>query len=263
METVILKIGGSVITEKDKDRLEVRDSEVSRIAKEVASAINRKRIRLVLVHGAGPFGHRLVSDYGIKDGVRDSKGVEGFIRTHDSVQALDKKISDILLSEGLMVFPVQPSACIVQKGKRISEFNISAVMGLLDMGIIPIMYGDMVLDHEQGGSVVSGDAIVSYLARELGASRVLMGTDVDGVYTSDPKSGKADRIENINSKNMDKVIKGAGGSRSLDVTGGMKGKLLEIRDGLEGVNITVFSALINGNMEKALMGEHVGTSIEL
>jgi len=51
--TRILKIGGSILTDKNRE-MSARADEITRIAREISSSRSQD---LVLVHGAGSFGH--------------------------------------------------------------------------------------------------------------------------------------------------------------------------------------------------------------
>ncbi len=266
IETVVLKIGGSVITEKESNRFEVRRDEVRRIAGEIAAARERHALRLVLVHGAGPFGHTMVSDYSIAGGLGVPRGIEGFVRTHNSMEDLNYAVMCELRAEGLLGFPIQPSACIRQRDRKIVSFETAFVRGLLELDaeIVPVLYGDMVLDDALQASVVSGDAIVAHLAPALGAARVLMGTDVDGVFAGDPKiDPRARRIERISAESFAAVMQSVQGATTVDVTGGMARKLQEIRACLGGIRVTIFDAMGARNVERALLGETLGTQIEV
>lgn len=264
LPTTVLKIGGSVITAKQENRFEIKKEALHRIAAEILAARQILPQRLILVHGAGPFGHTMVSRYGIANGLDVPAGIEGFVRTHNSMQDLNYVVMDVMRSAGLLGFPIQPSAVIEQEKRRILRFDTATIRGLLalDPGIVPILYGDMVLDRAQQGSVVSGDAIVSWLAADLGASRVLLGTDVDGIFTGDPKRDpQAQRVERIDRGNFESVRLAVRGATTVDVTGGMEKKLLELRDKLAGVQIRIFDAQPAGQVESALLGGAVGTEI--
>ena len=84
-QLVILKLGGSVITEKERNKVKARKGLIKRIAKEIKRARKKKDFRLILVHGAGPFGHKFVTDYGINKGIKTERQVQGFVLTHQSV----------------------------------------------------------------------------------------------------------------------------------------------------------------------------------
>jgi isopentenyl phosphate kinase len=264
VETVILKFGGSVITNKADNRFEVKEDVLHRLCAEIRTARETRPMRLVLVHGAGPFGHTMVTDYGIAKTLDVERGIEGFVRTHNSMQDLNYRVMCVMRDEGLLPFPVQPSASISQRNREIEWFETRVVTGLMDLdpGIVPVLYGDMVLDSAMGGSVMSGDAVVAKLAPAIGATRVLMGTDVAGIFTGDPrKNPDARLIERITADNFEEVRKAVHGSAAVDVTGGMEKKLLEIRDNLAGLEVAIFDALDPGTVQRSLLGERVGTQI--
>jgi len=105
---------------------------------------------------------------------------------------------------------------------------------------------------------MSGDVAIAELCKQLRPEKVLMGTDVDGIFTADPKvNPKAELIEEINKGNLEEVLKRAGESKSVDVTGGMKGKLEKLAETLDGVPAEIFNLITKGNLEKVLKGEDI------
>ena len=134
----------------------------------------------------------------------------------------------------------------------------------LKLGLIPVLYGDAVFDVEKGFAILSGDQIAAALAIKLDAERIIMGIDVDGLYDSDPKRNpSAQLITDLRLKDLTKFIGNISGSRAPDVTGGMLGKILEIKVAVEhGVEALIINALSPDNVYKALKGEEVvGTRI--
>jgi len=127
------------------------------------------------------------------------------------------------------------------------------------------MYGDMVIDTAKGATVVSGDALISFLAKKINADLVLLGADLDGIFTGDPKKNKhAKLIEKINSKNFKDVLKYAGSSSGIDVTRGMKGKLLEIKKIANKRKVIVFNLNKKNYLYNLLIGKKViSTEIKL
>jgi len=121
--------------------------------------------------------------------------------------------------------------------------------------VIPVLYGDMVIDTDLKASVVSGDAIISYLARSLKVNKVFFGANVDGIYDANPiKDKNAKLIPEINSENINDILNKVSGSNNIDVTGGMQGKLLEIMDIFNNVEILVFDITKQENIYKVLIG---------
>ena len=122
----------------------------------------------------------------------------------------------------------------------------------------------MVLDEKLNASVVSGDAIIPFLAKKLNARKVFFGTDVAGIFTADPKKvSKAKLIEKIHPHNFEEVLLKVSGSSAVDVTGGMRGKLLELKVALNGMDVFVFDSTKKGNVLNSLLGKKIiGTEIK-
>ena len=139
--------------------------------------------------------------------------------------------------------------------------DLSAIEGFIEIGIIPVLYGAPAYDKAQKCSILSGDQIAPYLAIKLNSKRIIHATDVDGVFTSDPKKNPdAELISEVNNKNISEVKDWLTGSTATDVTGGMFGKVSELLE--IGIESQIFNALTPGNIIKVLKGERVGTIIK-
>lgn len=216
----LLKLGGSVITKKHEPMVANQDH-IESLARVIAK-IWKKGIRdLVIIHGAGSFGHHLVITYGIENGVKNDNNRIGYAYTHTSCTYLSGLLIEALLKNDVPAVSIPPSAVIKQTNRRICEFNEKIVSDYLTAGYLPILHGDMVLDKKIGGSVCSGDQIISYLAKK--ANRIIFGSDVDGVLVG----GKL--VPNITKKNLREVLGYIKGSGAPDVTGGMLGKINELK----------------------------------
>lgn len=244
----ILKIGGSVITDKSAAEGATRMKEIKRVASEITGFSGQ----LVIVHGAGSFGHPQAKRYALGTGFSS----EGLINTHRSVKTLNMIFTDALVNAGIPAFPVHPLGSMVLENGRIRSAELAPLKILLARGMVPVLHGDVVADTALGASVLSGDQIVTYLARELGAGRTGAGTDVDGVL--DDKGGA---IRKITRDNFEQVRLHIGGA-SNDVTGGMLGKVSEMLDlADDGIDSCIFNALKNGMVSGFLAGGCPGTVI--
>jgi isopentenyl phosphate kinase len=266
METIVLKLGGGVVTEKDANQRRARVEVLARLAREIRAAREARTFRLVLIHGAGPFGHSLVAEHGIAAGVEGPRQVEGFVATHASMRELDELVLGALRVEGLLPVAIPPCACLVQEDRKLRDFFVEPIERLLalDARIIPVLYGDMVVDRALGASVVSGDVLVAELGRRLSA-RVLLGTDVGGIFTADPKRDPAARpVPRIDRANLAEVLARVSPATTVDVTRGMRGKLEAIARALAGLEVLVFDLTEPGSLERALRRKPVwGTAIRL
>ncbi len=215
----LLKLGGSVITRKSGWR-EADLKAIEALADVVASAWKKSERDWVLVHGAGSFGHPLVVKYGINDGVKNAAQKLGFAMTHEACSELSVLVVGTLNSAGMPAVPVPPAMVITSKNRRIHSFNTKVVDDYLKSGYVPVLFGDMVPDIELGGSVCSGDQIISYLGKA--AERILLATNVDGVL--DDKGKVIEQITGRNFADVSRHFKSAEG----DVTGAMAGKIKEL-----------------------------------
>ncbi|VVB87172.1 Isopentenyl phosphate kinase [uncultured archaeon] len=251
MSTVILKIGGSVITDKSSVESEKR-TEIERISREIAAFKKENDINLILVHGAGSFGHPQAMKW-LKDGF----SARGVYLTHRSVKTLNSIVLESLNNAGVAALPVHPlSSCILENGKII-DLGIGQIRLMLEKGITPVLHGDVVMDRVKGAAVLSGDRLIPYLASVMNASRIGAGSDVDGVLDY---SGKV--IKKITPQIFAGIKKNIQGSASTDVTGGMLGKVSELLElSGKGISSRIFNASREGMVSRFLNGEDAGTLI--
>jgi len=136
--------------------------------------------------------------------------------------------------------------------------ELTPVQKMLALGLIPVLYGDAVPDLSKGMSILSGDQLVAQLACELGAKRLILGVDVDGVYTVNPKTNKnAKLIQEISLSNWSSVEKRLTSVvEGRDVTGGMANKIRELLALAErGVEAEIVNAAKPNILRRAILGE--------
>jgi len=259
-EGVVIKLGGSVITPKGSGRQVVRKEVVLRIGKEIVETGIQ---RVVIVHGAGSFGHTVVNKTGINKGIKGRKGLVDWSSAQLVQNKLNVMVTEILLQAGIPAFAFQPTGIVVLKAGKIQRLEKFVLEELVSLGLVPVLYGIPAYDRERKCTILSGDTIAPVIAEILGIDYVVYATDVDGVYDSDPKINPcAKRIPVINRENWKKIEKLVGGSACVDVTGGMKGKIKEMIEwARKGVKARIVNALIPGRISKAIKGENVGTFI--
>ena len=104
---------------------------------------------------------------------------------------------------------------------------------MMNRFLVPVLHGDVVMDGEQGVTIVSGDQLVVYLAGVLGISRIGLATDVPGVLDG----GRV--VPEITPASADGS---ALTPRPLPMSpGGMEGKVQElVRLAREGVRSEIF-----------------------
>ena len=251
---LVLKLGGSVVTRKDKP-FTPHTGNISRLAAEIADADAQP---LVVVHGGGSYGHPLATEYRIAEGYREPRQLLGFSETHQSMVTLNGIIVRGLLDAGVPAFSVSPSSFITTKGRRMTGIDLQVIEGLIESGLVPVLYGDAVLDTLQGFAILSGDQLAVKLATGLGAGRLVLGSDVDGVFTADPKLDEHARLIEKLSLSDHGGEADIGDALNTDVTGGMKGKMVEAAEAVEaGIEVMLVNAAVEGRVGAALRGEKV------
>lgn len=258
----VLKIGGVVITDKNSYAVAKVDV-IERIAKEIASAKKRHVLKLVVVNGAGSFGHAPVVKYGLQEGIKTREHVYGVTRVHRHVEDLNRKLWEFLDAHGVTAAPVHPMSFVLAEGGKFAV-DIKIIREMLKHDITPLLYGDIVLDTLRGSTIVSGDDIAPMIGAALKAERILIGSNVNGIYDGDPKKDKGVKhIPEITDANWQFVLKQVGGSSALDVTGGMQEKLRKLVEYAKGIECLIYDAELPGTTERVLAGEMLGTRIRV
>ncbi len=251
MDFEIIKIGGSVIT--DKSGFEAaRLAEIKSISKTLAAHF-KKGNRFVLVLGAGSFAHPHVLKYGLSGKVSSPAQLEGVQHIHKSVAALAGMVAKELEKHGCKCVYCPAGSLATLHMKNIASFGMAPLMHALAEGKIPITIGDMVADDALGYAPLSGDKILANAGQ--GAVRAMLVSDTAGVMAG----GKT--IPCITRTNFLDLESHLGGSKNTDVTGGMRGKVLELLE-MESPAIILSCGKNCANLELALAGkECVGTRI--
>lgn len=259
---IILKLGGSVITEKKEGRKRINRKALERLSLEIAIAKKKKDFSLIIVHGVGSFGHIIAKKFSLNEGYKNKAQIKAITELYCDLKKLDLEVMKALKSNSLNAIPFQSSSAWRLRDKEINNPNSDIIKSYLDFDFIPVLHGDLLIDDELGFSVLSGDKIVYCLAKKLKAKMVILGTDVDGIFNRDPRICKNARLfGKIDGKNIKEI--NAGKSTAVDVTGGMGGKVDEL---MKLAKIGIRSKIINiskaGILERALLKQkNLGTEI--
>jgi len=259
---VILKIGGSAITDKTGE-LAAKTEIINRLAEEIKRA---DLDNLIIVHGGGSFGHPTAAKYGIKDGYKEDPTQKlGFAETHHVMTVLNGLVMDALIWHEVPAISIAPSSCIITENCKIKYFDDTILKAMQKMVFTPVMYGDGVLDEKLGFTILSGDQLVAYLAIKYKASKIVLGVDTDGLFDSDPKTNpNAKPYKHLTLAELKQIQPKLGKAAGTDVTGGMAGKIAELIPAIEqGIKVTVTGATKGLSIFRALTDQSVmGTEIE-
>lgn len=249
---VIVKLGGSMITFKDKPftpNIQAID-EVSRQVSEL-----RDEYLFILVHGGGSYGHVVASEYRVAEGFFHPDQLLGLTKVKIRMNELTNLILMSLASYNVPAIPVTPVSCLTCSSGRVEKFFTEPLKMMLSLGITPLIPGDVAMDYsEKKFTIVSGDQVAAYLAVEFNAAKLVYGTDVDGVFTGDPKHDSSARLIPRLSRSMINSLKTS--VAAGDVTGGIFRKVNEGFNAAErGVRVVIGNLVKPGVLKKIVREE--------
>ena len=249
--TVILKWGGGLITRKSnlcEANYGVIDS--------LSEICIRSDKNLVIIHGAGSFGHLKAKKYRLAEG--DISGIDqntGVKEVRNDMLELNSIVVNSLQNHGLSVMTYPPHKWATGTGP-----NFSGELPVHEG--ITVVYGDVVDDGEKGFGILSGDDLMFRYATELpDVKRAVFAIGgVDGILRVPPEHAKPEDLIEVWSPQME--FEGEHAS-DIDVTGGIglkaaRGAMIAEK----GVDVLIINGEIPERVLSAINGQSVkGTRI--
>ena len=230
---ILIKLGGSIITNKEKP-LSPRRKTIDSIAK----SLKKNSEPIIIVHGGGSYGHYWSVKYDMhtKEKKYDLRGV-AIIK--NSMIELNKIILDSLLKNKLSPYCLPPTD-FMSGNKPISK-KVKEIEKIAKSGMIPVTYGDALWFGQNKTFILSGDKIMTHIAKILKPRLTIFALNEDGVYSD------------LKSKKLIYELKGERPSISenkMDVTGGMTRKIEEASK-IAKMGMNVF--FVNGNKPERIV----------
>jgi len=252
---ILIKLGGSVITDKKKP-FTAKPEAISRFAKEIkAASLDLGQNTLFLTgHGGGSFPHTPATKYQTKNGIINKDSLIGAVLVEDAARQLNMILIKNFLSQDLPVITFSPSSFLISDAQVCSKSYLEPLKKALEIGMIPVVYGDLVMDVKTGFTIFSTEIIFSELAKELKEEyeiRIIYVTNVGGVYDENGRT-----IPEISNNNFETVRSSIIGSKGIDVTGGMIHKVEEALKlvKMTGIETTIINGNMRGDLKKAILG---------
>ena len=214
---ILIKLGGSVITDKTQYRTFNKDT-IRRLCEE----IHASGAETLIVHGAGSFGHVLAKEYSLQNGFSTSDQIPAVARVQYDVRELNLMVINELLNAGIPAMSVPPGSCFVMDDGKLILDDPEVLLSASKIKIMPVLFGDVVFDRRRGFSICSGDQIMEVLCKLYDPDKVVFVSDVDGLFDKDPK--KNPDAELLTEVTFDILERVSGKSSVDDVTGGVMAK---------------------------------------
>jgi len=258
---IFLKLGGSLLTDKTGTEA-LRADVLDRLAGEIARAYEaRPGLRLVLGHGSGSFGHRAAARYGTRQGVSGSAAWHGFAAVGDAAARLNRHVIAALLRAGVPAISLSPLASAAVEAGRLRSLAVEPIAAALTAGLLPVVYGDVAFDVARGGTIISTEEVLDFLAHALAPSWLLLAGDTPGVLDLNKQV-----IPLITRATLPGIAPALRGSEGTDVTGGMAGKVTAVLDMLDhrpGLRARIFSGLEPDRLRQLLLAPATAAGTEL
>ena len=261
-DIILLKLGGSLLTEKNKP-FSIREDVVKSVVKQIIDA-NEK---LILIHGGGSFGHPLAREYSISKGINSSipNQILGLVKTHQSMIKFNNHLINLFLEYKYPVLSFQPSGIFIKDSQNISIQSIDTIETALTLNILPVLYGDIILDKQGSFSIISGDQIIFELCVKLNKfniSKVIFAIETDGIFINDQETKDIKLATELYSNELDSLDLADLGKK-IDVTGGIEGKINTIKNICKSnIPVQLINGLKEGYVYKSLKNKKLnGTNI--
>ena len=230
---ILIKLGGSIITNKEKS-LTARKSTIDKIAK----SLRKLNEAFVVVHGGGSFGHYWSVKYNMH--TRPARySQHGVAVVKNSMVSLNKIILDSFLKNRLNPYCLPPTDFMA--GDRPVIKKIKEIEKIAKSNLVPVTFGDALWYGKKKSYILSGDKIMTILAKTLRPRLSIFVLNVDGVFSD------------LKTRNLIYEMKGQKPQVSkiaMDVTGGMRRKIEEATR-ISRLGLDVF--FVNGNKPQRIV----------
>jgi isopentenyl phosphate kinase len=223
---IVVKFGGALITKKDEQSVAHTDV-ISNLCS-VVKSITEEGIQVIIVHGAGSFGHLKAKHWRLNEGYLPDyeQSDEECLSQLDAVEHVRNdmlKLNSIVLSQltdvGLNPISHPPHEWASNLGP---EFNGTLErFASEDVNTVHVSFGDVVdVDDERKFGILSGDDIVARLSIELSGveSLVFAMGGVDGLLKVPPHLATVEDL--IEDWSPEVTYEGVH-QTDIDVTGGI------------------------------------------
>ncbi|MFT5077331.1 MAG: glutamate 5-kinase, partial [Saprospiraceae bacterium] len=200
-EIIVIKVGTNVMTNTDN---RIVRPVLRRLVKQIAELYERGIITILVSSGSVIAGKEVLGNSKIKDKTQK--------RQVYSAIGQPKMMSlyyTLFQEYGMKCAQVLPTKRDFSPGIH-RENMINCVQGLLSEGVVPIANEDDAVSVTMS-MFSDNDELASLIAKLINADRLIILTDIDGLYTGHPDADSSNLIENVDPReDLDKYIRDSG-----------------------------------------------------
>lgn len=252
MKRLVVKIGSNLLASAEHG---LNINRLHAITKDIAEVIDKDCEVVIVSSGAIAAG---LKKLGLKERPKDIKLKQATAAVGQSslMWAYEKSFGDY----GKKVAQVLLTRDDFSDRKRYINSK-NTLLTLLSYGVVPIINENdtVATDEIRFGD---NDNLASLVAGLVDAERLIILSDVEGLYSADPKRGRATLIETVDDITPE-IEKIAGGTGSIVGTGGMYSKVLAAKKAVNsGITVNIINGKKSGLILSLLKGNQHGTEFK-
>lgn len=252
MKRIVIKIGSNILASAEHG---LNTKRLQSIVEDISNIIEKGHEVVIVSSGAVAAG---LKKMGLKEKPRDVQlkqaaaaiGQSSLVWAYEKhFASYGKKVAQVLLTRD----------DIASRLRYINAKN--TLFTLMSYGVIPLINENdpIAVDEIKFGD---NDMLAALAAGLVEADMLIILSDVDGLYSRDPKNKNAQIIRNVKVITPD-IEKLAGSRGSAVGTGGMYSKLLAAKQAADhGIPVVIMNGRKKGLITKLLNGRKIGTYFE-
>ncbi|MDD7887036.1 glutamate 5-kinase [Flavivirga sp. 57AJ16] len=253
-ERIVIKVGTNVMTNKDN---RIVRPVLRRLVKQIAELYERGIITVLVSSGSVIAGKEVLGNSKIKDRTQKRQ-----VYSAIGQPRMMRLYYDIFHDYGMKCAQVLPTKRDFSPGVH-RQNMVNCCEGLLSEGVIPIANEDDAVSVTMS-MFSDNDELASLIAQLINADKLIILTDIDGLYNGHPDADSSDLIKNVApEEDLNKYIKDSNKAEEKG-RGGM-GSKLDYAQQAASKNIPTFIA--NGKNDNTIIdiidGKSVGTKVSL
>src|SRR4030067_1658287 len=249
MKRLVIKIGSNILASAEQG---LNTKRLHAITKDISNIVDRGYEAVIVSSGAIAAG---LKKLGLKEKPKDRNlkqaaaaiGQSSLMWAYEQgFSNFNKKVAQVLLTRD----------DITNRLRYINAKN--TLFALLSYGVIPVINENdpVAVDEIKFGD---NDVLAALVAGLVEADMLIILSDVEGLYTKDPKHKDAELIGSVDEVTPD-IEKIAGGRGSALSTGGMYSKVLAAKQAINhGIPVVIMRGKKSGLLANLLNGEKIGT----
>ncbi|BCB96127.1 glutamate 5-kinase [Dissulfurispira thermophila] len=253
MSRIVIKIGSNILTDIKGG---LNQKRIYSIAKDISDVCEAGHEIVIVSSGAVAAGMKKL---GLKEKPKDIrlKQAAAAVGQSSLMWAYEKSFSDFKKKVAQVLLTREDFS---ERSRYLNSKN--TIITLLSYGIIPIINENdtVATDEIKFGD---NDHLAALVSGLVDAERLIILSDVEGLYSSDPNKNPDAKIIPFVNEITSELEAMAGGAGSIVGTGGMYSKILAAKKAVSyGIKVNIISGRKKGLIVSLLRGIHYGTEFK-